>query len=60
LVFRHKKVYAPKHVDGPSKDRYKFLLFEDLTALTFTKMRALAADSRVAASWTSYGQIRSG
>jgi hypothetical protein len=25
---------------------------------TFAKMRALAADDRVAASWTSHGQIR--
>jgi hypothetical protein len=58
LVFRHKKAYAPKHADGPAKDRYKYLVFEDLTALSFAKMRALAADSRVAASWSSYGQIR--
>jgi hypothetical protein len=58
LVFRHKKAYAPKHADGPQKDRYKFLIFEDLTSLTFSKMRALAADPRVAASWSSYGQIR--
>jgi hypothetical protein len=33
-------------------------VFEDLTALTFSKMRALAADARVAASWTARGQIR--
>jgi hypothetical protein len=58
LVFRHKKSYAPKLADGPNKGRYKYSLFEDLTALTFTKMRALAADPRVAASWTSHGQIR--
>jgi hypothetical protein len=58
LVFRHKKAYAPKHTDGPTKDRYKFHIFEDLTALSFSKMRALAADPRVAASWSSYGQIR--
>ncbi len=58
LVFRHKKSYAPKLADGPNKGRYKYSLFEDLTALTFSKMRALAADPRVAASWTSHGQIR--
>jgi hypothetical protein len=58
LIFRHKKAYAPKLEGGPSKDRYKFLIFEDLTALTFSKMQALAADPRVAASWSSYGQIR--
>ncbi len=34
------------------------LLFEDLTSLTFQKMRALSSDSRVAASWSSDGQIR--
>jgi hypothetical protein len=58
LVFRHKKSYAPKLADGPNKGRYKYSLFEDLTALTFSKMRALAADPRVAASWSSHGQIR--
>jgi hypothetical protein len=58
LVFRHKKAYAPKIADGPTKGRYKFSIFEDLTALTFAKMRALAADTRVAASWTAHGQIR--
>ncbi len=58
LVFRRKKVHAPKQVDGPTKGRYKYSIFEDLTALTFAKMRALAADPRVAASWTSYEQIR--
>jgi hypothetical protein len=58
VVFRHKKAYTPKQADGPNRGRYKYSLFEDLTALTFSKMRALAADPRVAASWTSYGQIR--
>jgi hypothetical protein len=58
LVFRHKKAYAPKRADGPSKGRYLYSIYEDLTALTFAKMRALAADDRVAASWTSHGQIR--
>jgi hypothetical protein len=58
LVFRHKKAYAPKLTDGPSKGRYCYSVFEDLTAITFAKMRALAADDRVAASWTAHGQIR--
>jgi hypothetical protein len=58
LVFRHKKAYAPKLADGPNRGRYKYSLFEDLTALTFSKMRALAANARVTASWTSHGQIR--
>jgi hypothetical protein len=58
LVFRHKKTYAPKRADGPSKGRYLYSIYEDLTALTFAKMRALATDDRVAAAWTSHGQIR--
>jgi hypothetical protein len=58
LIFHHKKAYAPKQADGPSKGRYRYSIFEDLTAITFAKMRALAADDRVAASWTAHGQIR--
>jgi hypothetical protein len=58
LVFRHKKQFAPKHTTGPMKDRYKYLLFEDLTRLTFTKMRALAQDPSVAACWSANGQLR--
>jgi hypothetical protein len=58
LVFRHKKEYSPKQPDGPTKGRYKYSIFEDLTAITFSKMRALATDARVAASWTAHGQIR--
>jgi hypothetical protein len=58
LVFRHKKNYAPKFESGPQKDRFKFLIFEDLTRLNFAKMRALAADPRVAAAWSANGQIR--
>jgi hypothetical protein len=59
LIFIQKKVLrAKKHLDRPAKDRYKFLAFEDLAALMFAKMWALAADSRVAASSPAYGQIR--
>jgi hypothetical protein len=58
LIFRYKKAYAPKQADGPTKGRYRYSVFEDLTATTFAKMRALAADDRVAASWTAHGQIR--
>jgi hypothetical protein len=29
------KAYAPKHSSGPLKDRYLFLIFEDLTGLSF-------------------------
>jgi hypothetical protein len=58
LVFRHKKAHAPKYESGPQKDRFKYPIFEDLTRLNFAKMRALAADFRVAAAWSSNGQIR--
>jgi hypothetical protein len=58
LVFKHKKAHAPKHTSGPHKDRFKFQLFEDLTGTNFKKMRALAADERVAACWSAGGQIR--
>jgi hypothetical protein len=58
LVFRHKKSYAPRHDSGPQKDRFKYQIFEDLTRINFVKMRALAADSRVAAAWSANGQIR--
>jgi hypothetical protein len=58
LIFRHKKAFAPKHATGPLKDRYRFLIFEDLTSINFKKMRALAADDRVAACWSAGGQLR--
>jgi hypothetical protein len=58
LIFRYKKAYAPKQADGPTKGRYRYSIFEDLTAITFAKMRALAADDREAASWTAHSQIR--
>jgi hypothetical protein len=58
LVFKHKKQFAPKHAAGPMKDKYKYQLFEDLTRLTFAKMRALALDPRVAACWSVNGQLR--
>ncbi len=58
LIFRHKKAFAPKHVAGPLKDRYKFQIFEDLTSINFKKMRALATDDRIAACWSAGGQLR--
>jgi FtsZ-binding cell division protein ZapB len=58
LVFRHKKAFAPKHNTGPLKDRYRYLIFEDLTGLSFRKMREVAADERVAACWSANGQLR--
>jgi hypothetical protein len=58
LIFKHKKTFAPKHAAGPHKDRYKFQVFEDLTSTNFKKMKALAADDRVAACWSAGGQLR--
>jgi hypothetical protein len=58
LIFCHKKAFAPKHATGPLKDRYRFLIFEDLTSINFKKMWALAADDRVAACWSAGGQLR--
>ncbi len=58
LVFKHKKQFAPKHTAGPMMDCYKYLLFEDLTRLTSTKIRALALDPSVAACWSANGQLR--
>jgi hypothetical protein len=40
------------------KDRYCYLFFEDLTKLTFGKMRAIALDPSVAACWSVNGQLR--
>lgn len=39
LIFRHKKAFAPKHVAGPLKDRYKFQIFEDLTSINSRRCR---------------------
>jgi hypothetical protein len=38
LVFRHRKAYAPKHADGPSKEIYRYILSDDLTSPTVSKM----------------------
>ncbi len=63
LVFKHKKAFAPRE-RGPSSaspdrpGRYKYPIFEDLTKLTFTKMRAIAALPSVEACWSSGGQLR--
>jgi hypothetical protein len=51
-VFRHKKAFALKHAAGPLKETYKYQLFKDLMGTSFKKMRALAADDRVAAFGT--------
>jgi hypothetical protein len=33
-------------------------VFEDLTSTNFKKMRALASDDRIAACWSTGGQLR--
>ena len=60
LVFRHKKDFAPR-AEATSADRpgrYLFPFFEDLTKLTFTKMRAIADHPEVVACWSTGGQLR--
>ena len=70
LVFRFKKEFAPRvreesvlaadsrrqTADGPGRYRYPF--FEDLTSVTFKKMRAIADHPSVEACWSSRGQLR--
>ncbi len=62
LVFRHKKAFAPRERTPASNDsrpgRFRYPLFEDLTKMTFAKMRALATHPRVEACWSSGGQLR--
>ena len=60
LVFKHKKEHAPRErsstPDRPG--RYIYPFFEDLTAMTFKKMRAIADHPEVTACWSSRGQLR--
>jgi hypothetical protein len=58
LIFKHRKQFAPKHTAGPHRDRYRYQVYEDLTSSNFKKMRALAADDRIAACWSAGGQLR--
>ena len=60
LVFKHKKEYAPreKSTSPDRPGRYIFPFFEDLTAMTFKKMRAIADHPEVTACWSSRGQLR--
>jgi hypothetical protein len=62
IIFRHKKEFAPRETgeSGPRgrSSRYLYSFFEDLTWTTIMKMKALAADERVATCWTSNGNIR--
>ena len=60
LMFRYKKEYAPREepatADRPG--RYVYPFYEDLTSLTFKKMRAVAAHPDVEACWSVGGQLR--
>ena len=60
LVFKHKKEFAPREqpITAERPGRYIFPFFEDLTVITFKKMRAIAAHPEVAACWSSRGQLR--
>jgi hypothetical protein len=61
-IFKHKKEFAPKEIGGSGPhgraSRYLYPFFDDLTRTNFSKMRALAADERVSACWTSNGVIK--
>lgn len=60
LVFKHKRDFAPR-AEAESADRpgrYLFPFFEDLTKLTFTKMREIANHPEVVACWSTGGQLR--
>ncbi len=62
LVFRHKRAFAPREVPSSNNrdrpGRYMFPFFEDLTKVNFSKMRAIAANPRVEACWSSGGLIK--
>jgi hypothetical protein len=61
-IFKHKKEFAPREIGGSRPhgraSRYLYLFFDDLKRTNFSKMRALAADERVSACWTSNGVIK--
>jgi hypothetical protein len=62
LVFRHKKEFAPRETGGSGPhgrtSRYLYSFFDDLTRMNFLKMKALAADERVASCWVANGHIK--
>ena len=59
LIFKHKRDFAPREeattADRPG--RYVYPFFEDLTKLTFTKMREIAAHPTVGACWSSRSHL---
>ena len=59
LIFKHKKDFTPRE-EATSADKpgcYVYPFFEDLTKMTFTKMRDIAAHPTVAACWSSRSQL---
>jgi hypothetical protein len=63
LLFRHRKEFAVKAEasgSGPGADRvrYAFPFHDDLTRDTYLKMKALQADPRVHACWSTGGSLR--
>jgi hypothetical protein len=66
LIFKHKRAYAPRDQPSPSRaasgreerGRVRFSIFEDLTKMNFTKMRAIASHESVEACWSTGGQLR--
>jgi hypothetical protein len=62
-IFKWKKDYAPRAPTVAPGSRFKspkmlYPIYEDLTKENFSFMKTLAADSRVAACWSTGGQIR--
>jgi hypothetical protein len=74
LIFRLKKDFAPRHDPPqpapntrrtPSQQqhqeqrgKYKYLIFEDLTRITFNKMRAISQREEVESCWSVSGQLK--
>jgi hypothetical protein len=64
MVFRHKKEFAPREAGGSGSgphgknSRFLYSFFDDLTRMNFQKMKALAADERVASCWAANGHIK--
>jgi hypothetical protein len=63
LIFRHRKEFAPKaelpgSVSGAARVKYAYPFHDDLTRDTYAKMKALQADPRVHACWSTGGYLR--
>jgi hypothetical protein len=63
LLFRHRKEFAvkaeaPGSGSGAARVRYAFPFHDDLTRDTYLKMKALQADPRVHACWSTGGSLR--